>query len=144
MHIVQLRTYLDRCTTSKVFVNGIKTGEALEDPGRPLGVKLPGVTCIPEGIYWARLTYSPKFKKDMIVLFNVKSDHSIRHGTARWDGIRVHPGRTVDHTDACVLYGERVEGEILHPGGLDALEYRVRNAQSLNEDIYWIIAGEPV
>ena len=52
---------------------------------------------IPEGSYWMRLTYSPKFKKDLPLIWSDKV-HKNR-------GIRIHSGNTVKDTDGCILIG---------------------------------------
>lgn len=52
---------------------------------------------IPEGSYWMQLTYSPKFKKDLPLIWGDKV-HKNR-------GIRIHSGNTVKDTDGCILIG---------------------------------------
>jgi len=66
-----LRSYQELHTDGQLFVDGTLIGVTLEDVGRPHGVKIPLETCIPEGVYHAKVTYSNHFKRDMVVLFNV-------------------------------------------------------------------------
>ena len=52
---------------------------------------------IPEGSYWMQLTYSPKFKKDLPLIWSDK--------VSKNRGIRIHSGNTVKDTDDCILIG---------------------------------------
>lgn len=63
---------------------------------------------IPEGAYWMQLTYSPKFKKDLPLIWSDKV-HKNR-------GIRVHSGNTVKDTDGCILIGNTADLTLLRIG----------------------------
>lgn len=56
---------------------------------------------IPEGPYWMQLTYSPKFKKELPLIWN-NTVHKNR-------GIRVHSGTSVKDTDGCILIGNTAD-----------------------------------
>ena len=56
---------------------------------------------IPTGFYRLRLTYSPRFKEILPIL----------DGVIGRSGIRIHAGNTIDHTEGCVLVGERLEAK---------------------------------
>lgn len=56
---------------------------------------------IPEGSYWMQLTYSPKFKKELPLIWGVPV-HKNR-------GIRVHSGNTVKDTNGCILIGNTAD-----------------------------------
>jgi len=140
--INQLRTYLSDRTTSRVFVNGERNGSALEDVGRPAGVKVKAQTCIPEGTYWVARTHSPKFNRPMLILFNVVSDMSIRDGKIQYTGVRIHSGENIDHTDACVLYGKEIKDGKLVKGGLETLEDLIDTLLKSGAEVLWIISED--
>lgn len=52
---------------------------------------------IPEGYHWVQLTYSPKFKKELPLIWS-KTIHKNR-------GYRIHNGTSVKDTDGCILIG---------------------------------------
>lgn len=129
MIINQLRKYFATRTTSVLYVNGVlRKDSVLEDAGRPAGVKIDKETCIPEGCYRALVTHSPKFGKEMIILFNVTSDHSINRGGVKFTGVRVHSGTSVDHTEGCLLYPP-----------YEGLKDEIKEATARGEDVFWII-----
>lgn len=86
-----------RCSNyciDKLYVNNEYFSDALEDPDRDLTdsmsleeikkIKIKGNTCIPYGTYNITITYSPRFKRNLPLINNVKG----------FDGIRVHSGNT--------------------------------------------------
>lgn len=67
--------------------------------------KVYGETCIPEGTYEIKLTYSPRFKRYLPQLMDVKF----------FDNIRIHAGNTADSSEGCLLPGENKEiGKVLN------------------------------
>ena len=66
--------------------------------------KIKGETAIPTGIYPVYLTYSPKYKKKMPLIDNVKG----------YSGIRIHSGNTSKDTEGCLIVGKNKEvGKVL-------------------------------
>lgn len=63
---------------------------------------------IPEGSYWMQLTYSPKFKRELPIIWS-NTVHKNR-------GIRVHSGTTVKDTDGCILIGNTADLTLLKIG----------------------------
>ena len=60
---------------------------------------------IPEGSYGIQLTYSPKFKKDLPLIWS---------GTVHKNrGIRIHSGNTVKDTNGCILIGNTADLTLL-------------------------------
>ena len=98
----------------KLYINGKYFSDVLEDPDRGLTdtmsleeikkIKIKGNTCIPYGTYNVTITYSPRFKKNLPLLNNVKG----------FDGIRIHSGNTPQDTEGCLLLGlNKVKGRVV-------------------------------
>ena len=101
----------------KLYINGKYFSDVLEDPDRGLTdtmsleeikkIKIKGNTCIPYGTYNITITYSPRFKKNLPLLNNVKG----------FDGIRIHSGNTPQDTEGCLLPGfNKVKGQVIDSG----------------------------
>jgi hypothetical protein len=87
--ILEIENTLFRCWTC----------EDLERPS-----KIKSETAIPCGRYQVKITYSNRFKRDLPILLNVPN----------FEGIRIHPGNTNEHTEGCILLGiERKKAMIL-------------------------------
>ena len=90
----------------KLYINGKYFCDTLEDRDRGLDdsmsedeirqIKIKGETAIPTGIYTVLLTYSPKYKKIMPLINNVKG----------YSGIRIHSGNSSKDTEGCLLVGK--------------------------------------
>ena len=98
----------------KLYINGKYFSDVLEDPDRGLTdtmsleeikkIKIKGNTCIPYGTYNITITYSPRFKKNLPLLNNVKG----------FDGIRIHSGNKPQDTEGCLLPGfNKVKGRVI-------------------------------
>jgi hypothetical protein len=101
-------------TIGKVYIDGKYFSESLEDKERGLSsdmsleeikkIKVKGETAIPAGTYQVLYTYSPKFKRMLPLINNVKG----------FDGIRVHSGNTAKDSLGCVLLGfNKEKGKVL-------------------------------
>lgn len=92
-------------TIGKLYIDGIYFCDTLEDKDRNLdssmsledilAKKVYGETAIPYGTYECEITYSPKFKRDLLLIKNVKG----------FEGIRVHNGSFATDSLGCVLIG---------------------------------------
>ena len=95
----------------KLYVDGEYLCDTIEDTDRGLSdemteeeilkKKVKGETAIPTGIYPVYLTYSPKYKKQMPLIDNVKG----------YSGIRIHSGNTSKrklerfwNQERCIMY----------------------------------------
>lgn len=101
-------------TIGKLYIDGCYYCDVLEDTDRGLDndmeeseilkKKVKGQTAIPTGTYPVKITYSPKYKKNMPLIENVKG----------YQGIRIHSGNTHKDTEGCVLVGKNKEvGKVL-------------------------------
>lgn len=96
-------------TIGKLYVNGIYFCDTLEDVVRPQANgkvinKVHGETAIPSGRYRVAITYSNRFKKNMIQVLNVPG----------FGGIRIHAGNVNSDTDGCPLVGfNKEKGKVL-------------------------------
>lgn len=97
-----------------LYVDGVWFSNVLEDTDRGLKdemteeeilkKKVKGETAIPTGIYPVTITYSPKYKKNMPLISNVKG----------YSGIRIHSGNTSKDTEGCLIVGKNKEvGKVL-------------------------------
>ena len=105
-HIVQHRTYHPTFTESELFVpwSDERFCWILEDQGRPVNVKFPGETCIPEGIYEVGYSVSQRFGKEMIQLTGIgRKDFVLSKDGVSFSGVRVHGGNDVDDSHGCPL-----------------------------------------
>lgn len=93
----------------KLYIDGKWFCDTIEDVDRGLDDsmteeeilkrKIKGETAIPTGIYQVLLTYSPKYKKIMPLINNVKG----------YSGIRIHSGNTAKDTEGCLLVGKNTK-----------------------------------
>ena len=141
MRITVQRRYLgETYTIGTMFINGNYFCDTLEDKVRDLNKdgdlldegeeKVYAETAIPYGKYRVILNYSPKFKRELPLLLNVK----------HFEGIRIHRGRTASHSSGCLIVGEnKVKGQVINAEKYEVeLVKRIREAISHNEEI-WII-----
>ena len=102
-------------TIGILYVNNKYFCEILEDTDRGLKdsmsleeikkIKIKDQTCIPYGKYQILMTYSPKYKKIMPLVNNVKG----------FEGIRIHSGNTNKDTSGCLLPGfNKIKGQVIN------------------------------
>ena len=103
----------DAYTAGTLYIDGKKFGRTLERKNRDLNhkngfdngeKKVYGDTCIPYGTYKLTVTYSPKFKRELILINNVPE----------FSGVRIHRGNYPKDSMGCILVGERFAGGILY------------------------------
>jgi len=102
-------------TIGKIYANGRYICDTIEDADRGLNdnmdlkeiqaKKVYGETAIPTGIYRIKITYSPKYKKQMPLVEDVKG----------FEGIRIHSGNTAKDSLGCIIVGEnKVKGKVIN------------------------------
>lgn len=103
MELTLKRRWLTEASTiGELSIDGVYECLILEDRYRPPPeAKVRGATCIPCGRYEVRITYSPKFKRDMPLLIDVPG----------FEGVRIHPGNSASDTEGCLLPGRIRHGE---------------------------------
>ena len=90
----------------RLYIDGEYFCDVLEDTDRGLDDKMSvedikakkvyGQTAVPTGVYNVILNYSPKYKKVMPLLQNVKG----------YEGVRIHSGNKPEDTLGCLLVGK--------------------------------------
>lgn len=104
----------DSYTIGKLYINGEYFCDTLEDVDRNLtsemsiteikNKKVYGKTAVPTGLYTILYTYSPKYKRLMPLVDNVKG----------FSGIRIHSGNTAEDSLGCILLGfNKEKGKVL-------------------------------
>ena len=107
MEIVIYRKYRKAdYTIGIMYIDGVRFCNTLEDTdrglmqsmsaGEILNAKIAGRTAIPVGDYKLMRTYSPRFKKNVPQILNVKG----------FTGVRIHAGNTAKDTEGCPLVGD--------------------------------------
>lgn len=101
--------FRDTYTIGRLYINGKYFCDVLEDKDRGLDDSMTveeilkkkkyGQTAIPTGIYRIQITYSPKYKRMMPLILNVKG----------YSGIRIHSGNTSKDTLGCLLVGKNTK-----------------------------------
>lgn len=110
----------EKYTLSKLYIDGVKMCDIIEDkvralpatcPNTPKGLdckckeKVYGETAIPAGTYKCEFTMSSRFKRKLLAILNVP--HFI--------GIRMHRGNTEIDSHGCTIVGEnKVIGKVIN------------------------------
>lgn len=100
-------------TEGKLYIDGAYLCDTLEDTDRGLEQnmsefeinrrKIYGQTCIPSGEYKVILNMSPRFKKILPRILDVKG----------FEGILMHAGNTVQDSSGCILLGTKSADGVL-------------------------------
>lgn len=78
---------------------------SLEDEVRAEFVKVFGATCIEAGLYRMAVTYSPKFKREMVEIV------PLFETTTKFTGLRMHGGNTEIDSHGCPLIAYQLNAE---------------------------------
>ena len=139
MKILLDRKYLGKAyTIGTLSFDGKYLCECIEDVVRDLNkdgdllddgeTKIPKETAIPYGIYKVKLSMSPKFKRILPMVENVK----------HFTGIRIHKGRTAKHTWGCILPGEnKIKGQVINSEKYEMIIIqKILEAEQKGEETY--------
>ena len=118
LKILHIRVALKETYTEGVFVDegmNMLLCDVLEDKVREEKIgswegddKVYGETAIPYGEYDIEVTYSPRFKKDMVLV----------KGVPDFTGVRLHWGRTAANSHGCPLVGVKDGNGALKNSGM--------------------------
>lgn len=123
-------------TAGSCYINGEFFCYTLEDTARAEGVKVAGKTCIPKGLYKGRITYSPKYKREMVLIYNEEKTRRINKEGVIFDGVRMHGGNTHKDTEGCVLVAfNRINEETIQGTAEKELTKRIKGIYGLDEFI---------
>lgn len=130
-------------TIGLLYADGKFVCNTLEDTDRGLtsamserqiaSIKVKGKTAIPTGTYPIIVTYSPRFKKQMPLLCNVKN----------FEGVRIHSGNTANDTEGCILCGKNTEvgkvtsSRIWTEKVYELINNAIRKRESVTIEIHW-------
>lgn len=93
-------------TFGKLYNGNVYMDETLEDAVRPADKFISGQSAIPYGRYRLIISFSNRFKKQMIQVVNVRGNNILFHGQSIDScGIRMHGGNTEEDTLGCPLVG---------------------------------------
>lgn len=135
----------DGYTISRLFIDGQRLCECLEDTDRGLRQDMPleeikkkkvyGETAIPTGRYAVIMSYSPKFRKTLPEVLDVPG----------YGGIRIHSGNTPKDTLGCLLPGRNLEkGKVLHSAMYTKMVIsRIEAATKKGEEVWLNVGGKP-
>ena len=137
MELLLKRNFLKKdYTIGALYINGKYFCDVLEDTVRDLNkngkfdcgeYKIKDFTAIPYGKYEVKITYSPKFKRELPLLINVPC----------FEGIRIHKGNLPEHSSGCLLVGENKErGKVINSTKYEnELTSILKEASNKNEKI---------
>jgi hypothetical protein len=95
---LERKWFTPRATIGELHVDGVFECFTLEDvvrEGDIFVVKVPGATAIPAAQYRVRISFSPRFQRELPEVLNVPN----------FAGIRIHTGNIAADTEGCVLVG---------------------------------------
>lgn len=105
--IVKRKWHTPHSTIGELYVNDQFVCYTLEDTLRAWGIKVPSFTGLPCGTYKLDIRYSPKFKKDLPVIYTRKDslNYYAEQGGISFKFALIHGGNSHIDTDGCILVG---------------------------------------
>lgn len=126
--ILQRQFFTEKSTCGEVFIDNKHFCWSLEDMVRPEGIKILGKTAIPYGEYQLTLSYSERFKRNMILLLKVPG----------FSGVRIHGGNTSEDTEGCLIVAfNKINNDKVQGTAEKAIFEYVKKKLSENYDV-WI------
>ncbi|MES2285819.1 MAG: DUF5675 family protein [Bacteroidota bacterium] len=94
-------------TFGKLYNGNVYLNETLEDKVRSESEYVKSETAIPYGRYRLSISYSNRFKKQMILITNVRGGSIKYHGNSIDTlGVRIHGGNDEGDSIGCILAGK--------------------------------------
>ena len=118
MRLTLTRNDFPEATIGILAVYGRPLCWILEDKGRPPGVKVPGETRIPAGIYPIRLYTAGRFHRTYAKRWDWHRGMLEIVGIPGFSCVLIHPGNTIRDTRGCLLPG--LTAEIATPSVLSS------------------------
>ena len=127
---LQRYLFAEDYTMGLLFIDGVYFCDTIEDKYRGQNLsktKVANETCIPYGVYTIKITYSPKYKKNMPQILDVPY----------FSGVRIHSGNTAKDSSGCVIVGIKSEnGTVLQSRKMyNELMKRLGTANNIKVDI---------
>lgn len=111
---IELKRYIFntdvRSTIGDLLIDGKWFCYTLEDEIRADGKKIDGKTAIPAGEYKVKLTWSPRFKKNLPLIYNTE-DGKVDINGVNFEGVRFHGGNTEKDSHGCPLVAFNTDGK---------------------------------
>ena len=139
MKLLLHRRYLGAdYTIGSLSINGVYLCDTIEDKVRDTNKdgdlldegeqKVFGETAIPYGTYEIELSVSPKFKRLLPLVLDVK----------HFTGIRIHRGNTAKDSHGCILPGEnKIKGKVINSTKYEiTIIARMKRAIDRGEEVY--------
>lgn len=102
----ELRNCTTKSTVGRMLIDGHYFSETLEDAIRHPKLKIPKETCVPCCTLEVGISFSSRFGRDMVILYNQSNGYEAIVEGHSWKGLRVHGGNTSENTAGCILVAE--------------------------------------
>ena len=128
--------YSAQATISDWFVNGNRVCYGLEDTVRPRGIKVPKHTAIPAGTYKVGIRYSPRFKREMPIIYTEDDGVTIIKEGVSFKYAQIHGGNTHENTEGCPLVAyKRVNDHTIQGTAEKEITQLVKDALDQGEEV---------
>ena len=130
----------ERSTIGDLFIDDEWFCYTLEDEIRSDGGKIKHKTAIPAGKYKVMLTYSPRFKRQLPLIWNTEGKDGSKwvagKGGDKWTGVRFHGGKDEDHSSGCPLIGFWTNGVDLDKSATNPLVAKMEKGKVYDLEIH--------
>lgn len=130
---------LVRSTTAPIGTTGILIFKNFQCPTLelPWNNNIKSYSCIPDGKYLVRYTYSPRFKRKTFELMNVPNRGSIRIHSGNYAGDHRKGYQT--HVEGCILLGRKLYAN----GGVHKNQWMIGTSKPTVMEFEKLMEGNP-